>query len=612
MLDQKKIFRILGIFGIGLGIILILTSIFISSSFIVSLFGYVDTMALTEEETELVNSARGLVFLLGTVIICISSIFIFKSELINRILDFFLAQREKLKNKKIYLIFCVSSFFIALILGLLFTQSGSGISPDSTNYIMAGENFYNGYGFYEGYTSDTLVPFARWPPLYPLSIAAFMYLGFDAVEAARLIPILCFGFLMFPLFFLGKQLSSVFTGYLACIICLVSTHMLYFASYSWSEMPFILFSFLAVFFLTKFWNDEKNRYKLLFAGSLFSSFAVLTRYIGISVLIVGVFIIMIKNRNKIKDMFYQILIFGSISTLPIMLWIYRNILLTTYFSGMIREASTIGLIANINVVGETIFNSLFYPFISLVHYNDFFGLLVIIVPFFILGIFLKIFPKNKKIFLQYLKKHFIVISFIFVYLAVLVAIASLWEFDPLGPRLVSPVYPFLIISLVSFFIFILIKIEKISLRRNLFFVMSIVCVLFILIQASSSFVFYQYAKEGQGANAPLLRNNQGINWLKDNLPNNATVYSCSPTMVGFRLKNLGGCLPKSDNEEEINEFFDRLKNENNSFIVCFNESTMEKYKVTSLSSDEIMELNQEYDILVKVAEFPDCIIYRTK
>ena len=83
-------------------------------------------------------------------------------------------------------------------------------------------------------------------------------------------------------------------------------------------------------------------------------------------------------------------------------------------------------------------------------------------------------------------------------------------------------------------------------------------------------------------------------------------------MIGFRLNNIGECLPTSGNDEEIKNFFERLKNENNSFIICFNESIMINYDVYNLSSDEIIELNKEYDILVKVAEFPDCVIYRTK
>ena len=98
------------------------------------------------------------------------------------------------KNSTIHLI---ALLFIALALGLLVTQSGAGLSPDSTAYITAGENAYSGEGFLRGHPDNHEV-YSHWPSLYPLSIAAFMHLGLDSEQAARIIPILYFALLLKP------------------------------------------------------------------------------------------------------------------------------------------------------------------------------------------------------------------------------------------------------------------------------------------------------------------------------------------------------------------------------------------------------------------------------
>ena len=117
------------------------------------------------------------------------------------------------------------------MIGLFVTQSGPGISPDSEKFIVVGENIYHGNGFhanrycFSNFESTGGRTYTNQAPLYPLSIAGLMHLGLDREQAARSIPVLSFALLMFPLFFLGKTISDVFTGYVACLIILLSQRL---------------------------------------------------------------------------------------------------------------------------------------------------------------------------------------------------------------------------------------------------------------------------------------------------------------------------------------------------------------------------------------------------
>ena len=74
------------------------------------------------------------------------------------------------------------------------TRHGIGIAPDSVSYIEAARNLGAGHGISTladegaGY-----LPMTRFPPLYPVAIAAISRLGVDPVDAARALALALFG-----------------------------------------------------------------------------------------------------------------------------------------------------------------------------------------------------------------------------------------------------------------------------------------------------------------------------------------------------------------------------------------------------------------------------------
>ena len=66
---------------------------------------------------------------------------------------------------------------------------GAGISEDSVDFLFSAMNFLAG----GGWLHLTGAPLTEWPPLFPLLLAAFGWVGIEPLEAGRLINATAFG-----------------------------------------------------------------------------------------------------------------------------------------------------------------------------------------------------------------------------------------------------------------------------------------------------------------------------------------------------------------------------------------------------------------------------------
>ncbi len=488
-------------------------------------------------------------------------------------------------------------FFIsALILGITVTQSGVGISPDSIGYISTGENLFHGNGFYTIYDNrkdvsndyqdekNMLSPYTAQPPLYPLLIAVLIHLGMGSEQSAQLIPVLSFAFMMFPVFFIGRIVGGNLTGYFSCFTCIFLTPLLLITSFAWTEMLFILLSSLSIVYFIKYNEDLKNLD--LYIAGIFTSFAILTKYIGIILIFIGIIVIICKNKTRIKKIVYNIFIFGSLSLFPISLWIYRNITITSNFSGMNRGKSNEALIFIIKKTSHILlndFNLIFFIFIS--------------ISFILLFIYSF---KNREFILKYLKKNYIIICYIFFYITILLSIKLIWNFDPIDSRLLSPIYPFMIIAGFSLF-FYCYKIK--NSKKWLVLILCIFLILFSSYQLNNSFKFVEDSISGanKDLNSPYWKNNQGISWVQKNSPLNTKLYSNHPKILEFKIKKPVKSIPLDEKE-----FISTFKNEKNAIIIYF-----KKENNTDGSNLNLIKLNQKNNVLTLVADFPDSAVYKT-
>jgi len=374
-----------------------------------------------------------------------------------------------------YVTFCIACFAIALTLGWIRIGSVNGISPDSITYINAAQAIRaNGI--------SSVFNLSGFGPLYPLSIAGLTYFGFGFEQAARLVTVLCFALLMFPIFFLGKTVRGVSTGYLACLVCLAFWPLWCVALMAWTEMLYILLSTLAVLFLVKFSESREAKTVTLFFSGLFVTLAVATRFIGLSILVVGLIVIAIKNKSRLRKTLYQMLFFGFTGLFVLILWIYEKAGFAGNLGGYVLvrapEAFSQNVFSAVRIlVGDFYVNRILnYPTFQL----------VALVSITLLGAYALARLAGVKGLRRYLSKDYVVLIYIFVYSFLIIWMTSMVYSFGVSSRYLTPIYPFMILAAISFLIFVFRQIRGIKEKQAIFYIITLFLLIFLLRSAYHS------------------------------------------------------------------------------------------------------------------------------
>lgn len=604
---EFKSIRIIGLLGLGIGIALIVLTFFIlTPAFLATRFDFIGT--LTASKIQEIQFDRYLVAALAAIVAVISTLYLVRPSIVRGFFNIASSLKERLQQKSYYLLFCLGCFLIALAFGFWGTMSGPGLSADSITYTSVAESLYRGEGFNDFIRGG---PFTRGAPLYPMTIAALMHLGLDAFQAARLIPILSFALMIVLLFFLIKRASGIFNGYIVCLITLVFMQLLFLTVMAWTEMFYVLFSVLAILFITRYVQDDKSKILMLCLAGLFTALALLTRYIGITVAVAGLIALLVSNRFDIRKFVVHGLIYGLIAGLPILPWLIRNITLTSRLQGFDAEASGVGLLQNIKLMVTTLLGG--YSLGEIAHFYPYaYPILAILI--IIIGLIIYYVRRNAAapgVWSVFLEKNYTIISYALIYITAIVVIRSIL-FHGVEHRDVAPVYPFLTAAIISFIFYAFTRIEKTWLKPILFNILAVFCAILIILQAGTSLYFLNNASHGLGLNAPFWRESQSLAWAKSNIPDGAVIYSNAGRAINYRLKKPSLNLPISGSQEETDEFILALE-EGSVFIIVFQEEPeIPEIGKVRLSNDEITEINCEYDVLVIAAEFPEATIWRTR
>lgn len=528
----------------------------------------------------------------------------------------------RLRAKRYWLPFCFICFAIAMTFGLLVTQSGPGISPDSVDYISTGESIYHGQGFPKDYSHY---------PLYPLLIAGFMYLGFDAELAARLIPVLCFALLVFPVFLLGKKIGGIFVGSVACLGCLISLPLLRVTSMAWTDMPLVLLVALSILFLVRFTTSNGAGTKLLCTSAVFTAAAMLMNFGGAVLLVIGMIAIVVKNKSRVRMSAIQFMLFISISCLPLVPWLIRNMLVTSRLTaGFVLHDSNQPLIIISAIQWIAL---IILPYILPYQLSrhlidtyqefgfDFHHLLFIVAALVIIIFFLWVISMicvviqimRRLAFSIYCKRNFILIMYIFVHLLSLIMVGAIWKIAH-EERYLSVIYPFITLAVVSFIFYAYRTIKDSSLKVPLFLVIVLSFIFIFGLQSIYSLTFYQTAKNGQDFNSEFWRNSKAIVWVEHNLVDNAPVYSNNVLGIELRIENPTRWLPSSKDEQGIETFFETVRNEANALVIGFKENNCLGVSMCNetMTNEEIVASNIKYEILTVVADFPEATIWAVR
>jgi len=194
---------------------------------------------------------------------------------------------------------------IAFIIRLYFTTLHDVVELDF--YIILGINLISGKGFV-GY-NDTFNLLNM--PMYPLMIGLFSLFIQNLEFAARLISVIFGSFLVFPVFFLGRELYNKTIGYIASIFLVFYFWLVDYSATVSSESTYLFFLTCGVFF-GYLGLIKETKFLYLITG-IFLGLCYLTRtegfgYVGIIILLSFVFWLFEKrNVHNLKKLIIRIL-----------------------------------------------------------------------------------------------------------------------------------------------------------------------------------------------------------------------------------------------------------------------------------------------------------------
>ena len=211
----------------------------------------------------------------------------------------------------------------ALGAGLVFLRQasyGPGMSWDAVNYITAARNLSAGNGLV-----DLIHPLVSWPPLYPAMLAGGGPFGLDPYAVAGPLNVVVSGLTVLVAgWWLRRHLHSRFLWLWGCLSIALALPLADLASQAMSESAFILFVTLALTQIDAHLGGGGRA--ALIRAAVFSALACLTRYLGASVLLAVVPMLLaaqVAPREKMK----RIVVYTLIAAAPVGLWMLRNYLL---------------------------------------------------------------------------------------------------------------------------------------------------------------------------------------------------------------------------------------------------------------------------------------------
>jgi len=203
---------------------------------------------------------------------------------------------------------------------------GPGLATDGARYLSTAENLINGNGFIE-YLG---VPLTQFPPVYSITIALIGFITHaDVFVIAQYFNIFTFGLticlsgIFFRKLFPEKNLYA----YIGSGVFVTSLSLLRMASNVLSDLMFLALT-IVFLILTTNYIENPSRKNLILLGAL-CAVSPLLRYAGLThILTVSLVILLLHRKDWIKGIF-KAGMFGLLTSLPTLLWVYFHSYLQT-------------------------------------------------------------------------------------------------------------------------------------------------------------------------------------------------------------------------------------------------------------------------------------------
>ena len=316
-----------------------------------------------------------------------------------------------------------------------------GLSPDSSCYIEMGRNLAAGKGAYvkPSPLAGSMVPVTGYAPFLSFVLAVPAYLKADLQITGWLLN----GFLFAAANFLSGWIVYACTGspvYALLAPALLSLDLKWteYFFYVLSEPLFATLALFEIFCLIRYLKDQQ----MIWIGlaSLTAGAAALTRYVGVSYIMAGVFSVFLFTHDGLKKRLGAALCMGAPSSAIFLAWVVRNRRASGSFFGTVfsgADQHTLSFWPNIRSVLRDTVN---YPSNSgMLRHPIFFYAFLALVP---VAFALNAFVKKEKGSSSDLRVALILFLFAASYLSVLI-LALTGGHSPSNPekfRYISPLY----------------------------------------------------------------------------------------------------------------------------------------------------------------------------
>jgi hypothetical protein len=232
------------------------------------------------------------------------------------------------KTKTLPLILLLVVAICGALVILVATRWGIGASPDSVSYLGAAQNISAGRGFSLPTAEGIDAPVTQWPPFYSWLLAEIGRTGLGVRSAARwlnalltMANLLLMGVILLPY---GKRGAATATIILAGgLLLLVSPAFLEIHLMAWSEPLFIFLGMSGLLVLGGYLDGK--RFTALLVATLLVGLAFLTRFTGAALVATGMIGLLLFSGEKWLRRISDLLLFGLVSSLPIIIWMVSNI-----------------------------------------------------------------------------------------------------------------------------------------------------------------------------------------------------------------------------------------------------------------------------------------------
>lgn len=435
-----------------------------------------------------------------------------------------------MKNTWLYILFPL----MALGLFLLVTKNYHlGITTDSVSYLEGAKNISKGNGYVDN--NEELIN--HWPPFYSVSLAIVTTVfSIDVQSAALVLNALCIVSIVVVFLSLGERLNLHVTvrGILCCLLLFARPNEVFL--FAWSEGLFILQLLIIVFLLLRYRKTKALKH-LLFAGFL-AGLSILTRYAAAG-FIAGFCVWLFYNEVGWRLKLKTVLAF----MLPILLCFTSWFLYSASFHQQSIDRPLSMHLVDVKTL-NTGFKTFYYWF-----YPQKWGWLLFVFTA-ISSIALVRVNRNRSRRNIEVKKAlellFILIACYVLFL--LVSISFLDAYTPLDNRMLSPLYPLVLLALGTFFSF-----QK---RSASVFSYALAMVLLVGVMFSSFPLWKQHFLAGNGYNGKAYQNLEII--TKSNASTSKVTYTNAPDFLLLRGFKQPKYLPRLDkaNSKEKNEAYD--------------------------------------------------------